>query len=116
MSDDDFDFSALLEGVVADKPAPPPVSPPVPSPAPQRQDIGTDSLDDFLEAGVYSQSAANESVESAAGETKPWMKFHKFVLVRTVEEFEALVDKAIKRGRCAIDLEAEGFDNRIVSR
>lgn len=44
---------------------------------------------------------------------KPWMQFHRFVLVKTVDEVRDLVDRAIAHGRCALDLETEGFDNRI---
>lgn len=45
--------------------------------------------------------------------TKPWMKHHTFNRVRTIEEVTQIVDECIARGRCALDLETEGFDNRI---
>lgn len=45
--------------------------------------------------------------------TKPWMKHHEFVLVRTPEEVEAIVEEALACGRCSLDLETEGLDNRI---
>lgn len=64
-----------------------------------------DDLGSFLEfAGVSTERPSLR---------KPWMKFHKFNLVKTVEEVAAIVDKAIAHGRCALDLETEGFDNRI---
>jgi DNA polymerase I-like protein with 3'-5' exonuclease and polymerase domains len=44
---------------------------------------------------------------------KRWMKFHRFTLVKTVEEVRALVDRALAHGRCSLDLETGGFDNRI---
>lgn len=44
---------------------------------------------------------------------KPWMRFHKFNLAKTVEEVRGVVDNAIAHGRCGLDLETEGFDNRI---
>jgi DNA polymerase I-like protein with 3'-5' exonuclease and polymerase domains len=44
---------------------------------------------------------------------KPWMKFHEFTLVQSVEEVKKIVDEAIEHGRCGLDLETEGFDNRI---
>lgn len=47
------------------------------------------------------------------GLSKPWMRFHRFNLVKTVEEVKAIVDKALEHGRCALDLETEGFDNRV---
>jgi DNA polymerase I-like protein with 3'-5' exonuclease and polymerase domains len=45
--------------------------------------------------------------------SKPWMKHHDFVLVSTVAEVNAIVDAAIASGKCSLDLETEGFDNRI---
>ena len=54
-----------------------------------------------------------ESRDGMGDLTKPWMKFHKFVLVKTIDEVRELVDRAIKHGRCALDLETEGLDNRI---
>lgn len=44
---------------------------------------------------------------------KPWMKFHKFTLIKTIEEVRTLVDQILAYGRCGLDLETEGFDNRI---
>lgn len=44
---------------------------------------------------------------------KPWMKFHRFNLVKTVDEVVAIVDAAIAHGRCALDLETGGLDSRI---
>jgi DNA polymerase I-like protein with 3'-5' exonuclease and polymerase domains len=45
--------------------------------------------------------------------TKPWMKHHEFVLVRSVAEVQDIVTKAIAFGRCALDLETEGLDTRV---
>jgi len=45
--------------------------------------------------------------------TKPWMKHHEFLLVRTVEEVHRIVDECIKAGFCSLDLETTGLDNRI---
>lgn len=44
---------------------------------------------------------------------KPWMKYHSFVLVTSVEQLNDIVDRCISIGRCALDLETEGLDNRI---
>jgi DNA polymerase I-like protein with 3'-5' exonuclease and polymerase domains len=44
---------------------------------------------------------------------KPWMKHHKFVLVTSVDQINQIVDSAIAAGKCALDLETEGLDNRI---
>ena len=47
------------------------------------------------------------------GLAKPWMKFHKFTLVKTVAEVRDIVDAAIRHGSCGLDLETQGFDNRV---
>ena len=45
--------------------------------------------------------------------TKPWMSHHDFVLVKTPEEVEAIVEAALACGHVSLDLETEGLDNRI---
>lgn len=45
--------------------------------------------------------------------TKPWMKHHEFVLVDSVEQVNAIVDKALETHQCALDVETEGLDNRV---
>lgn len=44
---------------------------------------------------------------------RPWMKHHEFVRVQSIEEVRLLVDEALRVGRCSLDLETEGLDNRI---
>ncbi len=44
---------------------------------------------------------------------RPWMIAHDFVLVQTAAQLNDIVDKAIAAGRCALDLETGGLDNRI---
>lgn len=61
---------------------------------------------DDLDAMVVKRSESR-------GLAKPWMKFHKFTLVKTVAEVRQIVDDAISHGSCGLDLETEGFDNRI---
>jgi len=45
--------------------------------------------------------------------SRPWMKLHSFKLVRTAAEVHELVERALRVGRVALDLETEGLDNRI---
>lgn len=45
--------------------------------------------------------------------TKPWMKYHEFERVSSIEQLNAIVDAAIQAGKCALDLECEGLDNRV---
>lgn len=54
-----------------------------------------------------------ETSEASREIILPWMRFHEFVLVRTAQELDEIVDKAIAHGSCGLDLETEGFDNRI---
>lgn len=68
--------------------------------------IVDDDEGDDLDAMVVNKSESR-------GLSKPWMKFHKFTLVKTVAEVRQIVDDAISHGTCGLDLETEGFDNRI---
>ncbi len=70
----------------------------------------TDSDGDDL--GAYLEGSVVEAPKDM-GLSKPWMKFHKFTLVKTVDEVRELVDRAVAHGQCSLDLETEGFDNRI---
>jgi DNA polymerase I-like protein with 3'-5' exonuclease and polymerase domains len=47
------------------------------------------------------------------GLVKPWMKYHKFVVVQSMSELNGIVDAAFKTGKCALDLETQGLDSRI---
>ncbi len=106
---------------------------PVEAPAPVidvEPDDGTATMNDFV-APVEPPPPAAVAVTSAAEEddggmqdfqlqrevpdiTKPWMKFHKFSRVETVQHVRELVDAAIAHGRCALDTETEGLDTRMV--
>ena len=44
---------------------------------------------------------------------KPWMADKTFTLVGDVVHLRKVIDAAIEAGFCALDLETEGFDNRI---
>lgn len=80
------------------EPAPTPAAPPAPVVARETQD------EDY---------SFEPATPTGGGLSKPWMKFHQFKLVKTVQEVRELVDRAIAHGRCGLDLETEGFDNRI---
>jgi len=82
-----------------------PPAPPAPTVSTAATDDG-DDLNDYLEGMVV-------STPKDMGLSKPWMKFHQFTLVKTVDEVRELVDRAIEHGQCGLDLETEGFDNRI---
>lgn len=83
----------------------------VPIPAPQATltplEDSSDSVDDFFNnMGVKQQSVVPKI-------SKPWMKHHQFVLVQNIQHVNSIIDDAIANGRCSLDLETEGFDNRI---
>lgn len=44
---------------------------------------------------------------------KGWMKFHKFVLVETIDQVRKIIDHAYEVGSCSLDLETQGLDSRI---
>ena len=46
--------------------------------------------------------------------SKPWMKYHKFTLVESIEQLREIIDAAIESGACSLDLETQGLDNRII--
>jgi DNA polymerase-1 len=66
-----------------------------------------DSPDDFMfNAGIQPE-------RQVPNPTMPWMKHHNFVLVKSIEQVNEIVDEAIRVGRCALDLETQGLDTRI---
>lgn len=68
---------------------------------------GTDSdLESFMD---------NMEIEEYTGEdlSKPWMRYHEFHLITKVAEVKDLIQACLNHGNCALDLETEGFDNRI---
>ncbi len=63
-------------------------------------------------------STSMEWMDSSFGEEKPslakrWMKYHSFNLVQSAKQVKEVVDRALRVQRCSLDLESEGFDNRI---
>lgn len=87
-----------------------PATPVVPRPAPlptRNEDDGGDDIASFIADSGIKQERDVPDI------TKPWMKYHKFVRVQTVEEVVQIVDAALAHGRCALDLETQGLDNRI---
>jgi len=128
---DQFDdlFKGLEEEASAE-PAPQPAAKPDLLAELEGEDVALDAPDPALkdppeedEEDYAAALAAFDSVQDNLGLKteerfsdelfKPWMKFHKFILVKTVDEVRELVNKAIAHGRCSLDLETEGFDNRI---
>jgi DNA polymerase I-like protein with 3'-5' exonuclease and polymerase domains len=103
--DEQLDIDELLEGVptAAIEPEQPTEAAPDPGAADDQAEFT------FMEDMGLQQ----ESRDGLPDLIKPWMKFHRFHLVKTIDEVRELVDHCIEHGRCALDLETEGFDNRI---
>ncbi len=97
----DEDLLAMLnQAGAAARPAPPP-------PRAMPEDDSDTSFEEFTATSGIQQQATVPRI------SKPWMKHHRFVQVKTPEEVERIVDEAIANGHCSLDLETEGFDNRI---
>ena len=102
-AEDNFDDILETLGQQSVKPAAAPSPTPASRPSPSTDD---DQLD-FMGALGLAQSRTVPDI------TKPWMKHHNFVLVKTVEEVNKIVDDALACKKCSLDLETEGLDNRI---
>jgi DNA polymerase I-like protein with 3'-5' exonuclease and polymerase domains len=73
-----------------------------------------DGYGDSPSAAAFSQiGLQKESQRDSQDLSKPWMKFHSFNLVKSVDQVREIVDKALAHGSCGLDLETEGLDNRI---
>ena len=98
---DDDDLARMLDGV-SDAPEPPkPALKPL---------VAVNDEDDFA---TFLSSTGLKAEREVPDITKPWMRHHEFVRVQTPEEVEAIVEEALACGRCSLDLETEGLDNRI---
>jgi DNA polymerase I-like protein with 3'-5' exonuclease and polymerase domains len=110
-TDDADDFLSGFEDDVPSEPAPPPVvTPPPPVVAPP---VSASTDEDVDPVTGLVRSSNSDTTEDSGEIILPWMRFHEFHLVETAQELEKIVDKAIAHGSCALDLETEGFDNRI---
>jgi len=126
--DDDFDIADLFGGADDEPKAKEPVpevqeddtsdlfgedepeakAEPASTPEPEKPLVDASDMEDDDAAGFLTGGQ-----EAHSHLFKPWMQFHEFTLVKTVDEVKALVDDALRHGRCGLDLETEGFDNRI---
>lgn len=118
--DDDGSFDDDLEAADLEEPSEPSEeTTEEPEPEPEAPSAAaTEGEDDLSELVAFMDTVGVQQetrVVARGGDdlTKPWMRFHRFVLVKSVDEVREIVDAAIKHGRCGLDLETEGFDNRI---
>jgi DNA polymerase I-like protein with 3'-5' exonuclease and polymerase domains len=117
---DDDDLAEILEQVTSQPVVPVPLAAPEddgPLPIPQETPAPTtfappesDDGDDF---DSILDSMGSHQEANATDIMKAWMNYHKFVVVETLEELTEIVNQALKAGKCSLDLETEGLDNRI---
>lgn len=135
--DDDIDLDEIFGGPVVEPPAPPTQQAVAPLPA-SDDDMNLEEIvfgepaaelppespiaaalppaaatSDDDENPMEAMGLKQEAKDGVGDLRKPWMRFHEFILVKTIEQVREVVDKALGHGRCALDLETEGFDNRI---
>jgi len=97
----------LAEATGDDEPLPIPQTISSPEFNPPDSDTSGDDFDSIMESmGANLEPDATDIM-------KAWMNYHKFVVVETLAELTEIVDQAIKAGKCSLDLETEGLDNRI---
>lgn len=99
--------AAIVEAPGDDSPLP--ILEAVAQPEFNQPDLDT-SGDDF--DSIMESMGANLEPD-ATDIMKAWMNYHQFVVVETLAELTEIVDQAIKSGKCSLDLETEGLDNRI---
>jgi len=125
---DDFDDDDISELLADDEPESPELEPPPsgeddpadfieavrgdPPPAPTAitSDPGGDDIPEEFMTDLGLRQESRSGVDPII---KPWMKFHEFRLIQDISEVVELVDHVIDHGACALDLETDGFDNRI---
>lgn len=96
------DLAAFLDSIPA-----PAATPPRAPLAPSAGDEGTGDAASFMQSMGIAQERDVPDFDM------PWMKHHKFVRVKTIEEVRSIVDRALAHGRCSLDLETQGLNNRI---
>lgn len=94
-----------LQKILADVPIRVPAAPPKPA-----DDDEGDDLSSFMAASGVQQE------KTVSYKRRPWMDLHKFNLIKTIDELRALIDEAITKGFCSLDLETQGLDRRIYNR
>jgi DNA polymerase I-like protein with 3'-5' exonuclease and polymerase domains len=105
---DDDSVSLLLEGDTDTPTATPEVATP-PPPAEDKVLPPIEGDDDDFQQFLTGMKREREVPDPS----KAWMKHHTFTLVTSLTQVHEIVDAAIAAGKCSLDLETEGLDNRI---
>jgi len=92
-------------------------STPPPAPAPVRSFFSDDdSGDDDMDPEAIMDSMGTSVEPQLTDIFKAWMYYHEFVIVDSIEQLEGVIEQAFKTGKCSLDLETQGLDNRIYNR
>lgn len=83
------------------------------STSPEEEEGSDEEEEGQLDATQIMASMGTRQEASAADIFKAWMNFHDFVLVKSVDQLREVVKQAYRVGKCSLDLETEGLDNRI---
>lgn len=99
--------ATVIEEPGDDGPLPIPQVDPQPEFNPPEIDTSGDDFDSIMESmGANIEPDATDIM-------KAWMNYHQFVVIENISELTEVVDQALKSGKCSLDLETEGLDNRI---
>jgi DNA polymerase I-like protein with 3'-5' exonuclease and polymerase domains len=132
---DDADLKEILAGIETDLKAPSSAplaeaeddtSPELPEEAPalplplllcQRHSFDDDADDEEpLDPEAIMESMGTTVEPQITDIFKAWMHYHEFVVVDSIEQLEGVIVQAFKTGKCSLDLETQGLDNRIYKR
>jgi DNA polymerase I-like protein with 3'-5' exonuclease and polymerase domains/intein/homing endonuclease len=135
---DDADLGEILAGIesnpkaLAPSPAPlaeaeddtppelPEEAPALPTLPPPRQSHSFDDDDDDdeepLDPEAIMESMGTTVEPQITDIFKAWMHYHEFVVVDSIEQLEGVIAQTFKTGKCSLDLETQGLDNRIYKR
>jgi len=90
---------------------------PAPPPPPVRHHFDDDDDDEMpLDPEAIMESMGTTVEPQITDIFKAWMHYHEFVVVESLEQLEEIVAQAFKTGKCSLDLETQGLDNRIYKR
>lgn len=88
-----------------------------PPPPPVRHHFDDDDDDEMpLDPEAIMDSMGTTVEPQITDIFKAWMHYHEFVVVDSIELLEEVVARAFKTGKCSLDLETQGLDNRIYKR
>lgn len=96
----------------------PSASVPPPAPTPMRSFFSDDDSgdEDLLDPEAIMDSMGTSVEPQLTDIFKAWMHYHEFVIVDSLEQLEGVIEQAFKTGKCSLDLETQGLDNRIYNR